>query len=144
MKPSLDMLIFTSQLSRTLGGRGTVLLFISYYATAKVLRSVTPAFGRLAAVERGLEVCYTLLHTTADKLGIFRVNFVLVWAGSDVKVKKSRECSQFLSFPQNWKIVVSLDFTMVDLGSAISFGVHTSDSLNISTPFSRFVKANEV
>ncbi|KAF8526512.1 ABC transporter transmembrane region 2-domain-containing protein [Hysterangium stoloniferum] len=55
MKPSLDMLIFTSQLSRSLGFRGTVLLFLNYYATAKILRSVTPAFGRLAAVERGLE-----------------------------------------------------------------------------------------
>ncbi|KIJ39058.1 hypothetical protein M422DRAFT_781181 [Sphaerobolus stellatus SS14] len=55
MKPSLDMLIFTSQLSRSLGARGTILLFVSYYATAKILRSVTPAFGRLAAVERGLE-----------------------------------------------------------------------------------------
>jgi ATP-binding cassette subfamily D (ALD) long-chain fatty acid import protein len=71
MKPSLDLLLFTSQLARSLGFRGTVLLFINYYVTAKVcrllyilgstlictqiLRSVTPAFGRLAAVEARLE-----------------------------------------------------------------------------------------
>ena len=36
MKPSLDLLLFTSQLARSLGFRGTVLLFINYYLTAKV------------------------------------------------------------------------------------------------------------
>ncbi|KAG2347622.1 hypothetical protein BDR05DRAFT_996708 [Suillus weaverae] len=55
MKPSLDLLPFTSQLARSLGFRGTVLLFINYYLTAKIFRAVTPAFGRLAAVEARLE-----------------------------------------------------------------------------------------
>ncbi|KAG0692236.1 ABC transporter transmembrane region 2-domain-containing protein [Suillus ampliporus] len=55
MKPSLDLLLFTSQLARSLGFRGTILLFINYYVTAKILRAVTPAFGHLAAVEARLE-----------------------------------------------------------------------------------------
>ncbi|KAK7683183.1 hypothetical protein QCA50_013856 [Cerrena zonata] len=55
MKPSLDLFLFTSQLSRTLGVRGTALLFVNYYITARILRAVTPAFGRLAAVEARLE-----------------------------------------------------------------------------------------
>ncbi|KAI0088220.1 ABC transporter transmembrane region 2-domain-containing protein [Irpex rosettiformis] len=55
LKPSLDLLLFTSQLSRTLGVRGTLLLFLNYYITARILRAVTPAFGRLAAVEARLE-----------------------------------------------------------------------------------------
>ncbi|EKM56979.1 uncharacterized protein PHACADRAFT_254415 [Phanerochaete carnosa HHB-10118-sp] len=55
LKPSLDLFFFTSQLSRTLGVRGTLLLFLNYYATVKILRAVTPAFGRLAAVEARLE-----------------------------------------------------------------------------------------
>ncbi|KAG8965115.1 hypothetical protein FRC03_000921 [Tulasnella sp. 419] len=55
MKPSLDMFIFTAQLSRSLGFAGTVLLFGNYFATASILRAVTPAFGRLAAVEARLE-----------------------------------------------------------------------------------------
>lgn len=55
LKPSLDILLFTSQLSRTLGIRGTLLLFANYYATVSILRAVTPAFGRLAAVEARLE-----------------------------------------------------------------------------------------
>ncbi len=49
------MFLFTSQLSRTLGVRGTLLLFVNYYVTARILRAVTPAFGRLAAVEARLE-----------------------------------------------------------------------------------------
>lgn len=55
LKPSLDLFLFTSQLSRSLGFRGTVLLFANYYITARILRAATPAFGRLAAVEARLE-----------------------------------------------------------------------------------------
>ncbi|EGO29364.1 hypothetical protein SERLADRAFT_445189 [Serpula lacrymans var. lacrymans S7.9] len=55
LKPTLDTLLFTSQLSRSLGLRGTILLFANYYVTAKILRAVTPAFGRLAVVEARLE-----------------------------------------------------------------------------------------
>ena len=55
MKPTLDMFIFTGQLSRSLGFRGTVLLFVNYYVTARILRAATPAFGKLAAVEAMLE-----------------------------------------------------------------------------------------
>jgi len=55
LKPSLDLLLFTSQLSRSLGVRGTILLFANYYGTVAILRAVTPAFGRLAAVEAKLE-----------------------------------------------------------------------------------------
>lgn len=55
LKPSLDLFFFTSQLARTLGVRGTLLLFLNYYATVKILRAVTPAFGKLAQVEARLE-----------------------------------------------------------------------------------------
>ncbi|KAJ7583528.1 ABC transporter transmembrane region 2-domain-containing protein [Mycena floridula] len=55
LKPSLDLVLFTSQLSKSLGVRGTILLFANYYATVAILRAVTPAFGRLAAVEARLE-----------------------------------------------------------------------------------------
>ncbi|KAI0317948.1 ABC transporter transmembrane region 2-domain-containing protein [Amylostereum chailletii] len=55
LKPCLDLTLFTTQLSATLGLRGTVALFVNYYVTARILRAVTPAFGRLAAVEARLE-----------------------------------------------------------------------------------------
>lgn len=55
MKPSLDLLLFTSQLARELGFRGTVLLFVNYYLTIKILSAVTPAFGQLSAIEARLE-----------------------------------------------------------------------------------------
>ncbi|KAI9568072.1 ABC transporter transmembrane region 2-domain-containing protein [Boletus coccyginus] len=58
MKPTLDLLLFTTQLSRSLGFRGTLLLFGNYYLTIKVLQAVTPAFGRLAAIEARLEGDY--------------------------------------------------------------------------------------
>ncbi|KAJ1301992.1 hypothetical protein OPQ81_000827 [Rhizoctonia solani] len=59
-KPTLDMFIFTAQLARALGRTGTILLFANYFLTARILRAVTPAFGRLAAVEARLEGEYRL------------------------------------------------------------------------------------
>ncbi|KAJ8073792.1 ATP-binding cassette long-chain fatty acid transporter pxa1 [Marasmius tenuissimus] len=55
MKPTLDMVLFTSQLAKSLGARGTVLLFGTYWCTIRILRAVTPAFGKLASVEARLE-----------------------------------------------------------------------------------------
>nr|GAT42788.1 predicted protein [Mycena chlorophos] len=55
LKPSLDLVLFTGQLSKSLGFRGSVLLYATYYATAMILRFATPAFGRLAAIEARLE-----------------------------------------------------------------------------------------
>jgi ATP-binding cassette, subfamily D (ALD), peroxisomal long-chain fatty acid import protein len=55
MKPSLDLIIFNIQLARSLGVTGSALLFVNYFATVAILRAVTPAFGRLAAVEARLE-----------------------------------------------------------------------------------------
>jgi len=54
-KPALDLIIFTSQLSASLGPLGTIGLFANYGLTAWILRSATPAFGRMAAVEARLE-----------------------------------------------------------------------------------------
>jgi ATP-binding cassette subfamily D (ALD) long-chain fatty acid import protein len=59
-KPTLDMFIFTAQLARSLGRTGTILLFANYFITARILRAVTPAFGRLAAVEARLEGEYRM------------------------------------------------------------------------------------
>ncbi|KAF7351077.1 hypothetical protein MSAN_01670100 [Mycena sanguinolenta] len=55
LKPSFDLVLFTSQLASSLGVRGTILLFGNYYLTVAILRKVTPAFGRLAAIEARLE-----------------------------------------------------------------------------------------
>ena len=54
-KPALDLIIFTSQLSASLGPLGTVGLFANYGFTAWILRKATPAFGRMAANEARLE-----------------------------------------------------------------------------------------
>ncbi|KAG1852251.1 hypothetical protein DFJ58DRAFT_791313 [Suillus subalutaceus] len=73
MKPSLNLLLFTSQLTRSLGFRGTVLPSINF---AKILRAVALAFGRLAAVEARLEGKYDLVSDASGETA-----------------KKPRECS---------------------------------------------------
>ncbi|GAA5926084.1 uncharacterized protein JCM15063_005202 [Sporobolomyces koalae] len=54
-KPTLDLILFNIQLGRSIGGKGSIGLFASYIATAWILRKVTPAFGKLAAIEAKLE-----------------------------------------------------------------------------------------
>ncbi|KAG0663263.1 hypothetical protein C6P46_002853 [Rhodotorula mucilaginosa] len=62
-KPVLDLILFNIQLGRSLGGKGSLGLFASYFATAWILRKVTPAFGKLAAVEAKLEGDFRAAHS---------------------------------------------------------------------------------
>lgn len=57
-KPTLDLLIFTTQLSRSLGPLGTIGLFANYFVTAKILSAATPAFGMMKTKEASLEAEY--------------------------------------------------------------------------------------
>lgn len=54
-KPLLDTVIFNYQLTRSIGWLGTFGLGVNYIVTAKLLRAVTPSFGKLAAIEAKLE-----------------------------------------------------------------------------------------
>ncbi|KAF9104067.1 hypothetical protein BGX29_002490 [Mortierella sp. GBA35] len=62
-KPILDTIIFNYQLMRSIGVSGMGGLFVSYVVTAFLLRMVTPAFGKLAAVEAKLEGDFRSAHT---------------------------------------------------------------------------------
>ncbi|KAF9952703.1 hypothetical protein BGZ72_005991 [Mortierella alpina] len=62
-KPILDTIIFNYQLMRSIGVSGMGGLFVSYVITAFLLRMVTPAFGKLAAVEAKLEGDFRSAHT---------------------------------------------------------------------------------
>lgn len=55
-KPVLDIVIFNYQLARSIGVGGTIGLFINYLITARLIKAVAPAFGKIAAVEAKLEV----------------------------------------------------------------------------------------
>ncbi|BGP19590.1 hypothetical protein JCM10213_009317 [Rhodosporidiobolus nylandii] len=61
-KPTLDLLLFSWQLGRSIGRRGSLALWLSYVATAYILRKVTPAFGKLAAIEAKLEGDFRAAH----------------------------------------------------------------------------------
>lgn len=61
-KPTLDLILFNIQLGRSIGARGSMGLAVSYVMTAWVLRKVTPAFGKLAAIEAKLEGDFRNAH----------------------------------------------------------------------------------
>jgi ATP-binding cassette subfamily D (ALD) long-chain fatty acid import protein len=62
-KPTLDLMLFNFQLSRSIGKWGSIGLFLNYFATAWILRKVTPAFGKLAAIEAKLEGDFRGAHS---------------------------------------------------------------------------------
>lgn len=62
-KPTLDLVLFNFQLARSIGKWGSFGLFVNYFATAWILRKVTPAFGKLAAIEAKLEGDFRGAHS---------------------------------------------------------------------------------
>ncbi|KAG2228088.1 hypothetical protein INT45_009134 [Circinella minor] len=74
-KPMLDMLIFNYQLMKSIGMAGTIGLGLNYVVTAKLLRAVTPSFGKLAAIEAKLEgdfrAAHTRLITNAEEIAFY-------------------------------------------------------------------------
>lgn len=74
-KPILDTIIFNYQLTKSIGLVGMVGLTINYFVTARLLRAVTPSFGKLAAIEAKLEgdfrAAHTRLITNAEEIAFY-------------------------------------------------------------------------
>ncbi|KAI8829901.1 ABC transporter transmembrane region 2-domain-containing protein [Chytriomyces cf. hyalinus JEL632] len=74
-KPILDLIIFNYQLSRSIGPKGTLALAVNYCVTASLLRALTPAFGKMAAVEAKLEGDFRAAHsrviTNAEEIAFY-------------------------------------------------------------------------
>ncbi|KAL0085125.1 ABC transporter transmembrane region 2-domain-containing protein [Phycomyces blakesleeanus] len=74
-KPMLDTLIFNYQLVKSIGVVGTFGLTVNYFVTARLLRAVTPSFGKLAAIEAKLEgdfrAAHTRLITNAEEIAFY-------------------------------------------------------------------------
>ena len=62
-KPALDMFLFNFQLARSIGKWGSLGIFVNYALTAWILKKVTPAFGKLAALEAKLEGDFRGAHS---------------------------------------------------------------------------------
>lgn len=61
-KPALDLILFNYQLGKSIGKFGSMGLIINYLITGWILRQITPAFGKLSAVETKLEGDFRLTH----------------------------------------------------------------------------------
>lgn len=74
-KPVLDLIIFNYALSRSLGPMGILGLTANYLFTGWILRQVTPAFGKLAAIEAKLEGDFRSAHsrliTNAEEIAFY-------------------------------------------------------------------------
>ncbi|UZJ52748.1 hypothetical protein CBS101457_002068 [Exobasidium rhododendri] len=74
-KPTLDILIFNYQLAQNLGWQGVAGLFGNYIVTGWILKTVTPAFGKLSAIEAKLEGDFRSAHarviTNAEEIAFY-------------------------------------------------------------------------
>ena len=74
-KPTLDILIFNYQLAQNLGWKGVAGLFGNYLITGWILKKVTPAFGKLSAIEAKLEGDFRSAHarviTNAEEIAFY-------------------------------------------------------------------------
>lgn len=62
-KPILDIILFSRKLSVLLGWQGPGYIIMWYIFSTFVLRALSPAFGRLTAIEQQLEGSYRACHT---------------------------------------------------------------------------------
>jgi ATP-binding cassette subfamily D (ALD) long-chain fatty acid import protein len=74
-KPTLDLMIFNYQLAQNLGFKGVLGLFGNYILTGWILKKVTPAFGKLSAIEAKLEGDFRNAHarliTNAEEIAFY-------------------------------------------------------------------------
>lgn len=62
-KPILDIVLFSKRLAAILGWQGPASIIMWYVFSTGILRLVSPAFGRLTAIEQQLEGSYRACHT---------------------------------------------------------------------------------
>lgn len=74
-KPTLDLIIFNYQLAQNLGMKGVLGLFGNYILTGWILKKVSPAFGKLSAIEAKLEGDFRSAHsrliTNAEEIAFY-------------------------------------------------------------------------
>ena len=80
-KPLVDLCVFNYQLFRSLGPLAFTGLFVNYFATATLLRKLSPPFGKLKAVEGRREGDFRTLHTRL----ITNAEEVAFYGGADIE-----------------------------------------------------------
>lgn len=80
-KPLVDLFVFNYQLYLSLGPLASTLLLSNYFATATLLRKLSPPFGKLKAVEGRKEGDFRGLHARL----IANAEEVAFYGGSDVE-----------------------------------------------------------
>jgi ATP-binding cassette subfamily D (ALD) protein 3 len=50
-KPCLDLVLFTKKLVEVVGWEGPALVFLWYFVSGVIIRTISPAFGKLTAIQ---------------------------------------------------------------------------------------------
>ena len=122
-KPSLDIIIFMYQISRSLGIRGVTGLIVGYYVASQTLRFASPPFGKLASVETKLGGEFRNAHSRL----IFNAEEIAFYHGSSTEESILQHL--FKTFVNHAKLITRLrvgysfteDFILKYTWSAMGF-----------------------
>ena len=62
-KPLLDIVLFSKKLAELVGWQGPAASIGWYFLSGVVIKYISPAFGKLTAIEQSLEGSYRALHS---------------------------------------------------------------------------------
>jgi ATP-binding cassette subfamily D (ALD) protein 3 len=62
-KPILDIILFSKKLAEVVGWEGPGMIFGWYFISGCIIRLISPAFGKLTAIEQRIEGEYRAKHT---------------------------------------------------------------------------------
>lgn len=75
-KPVLDIVIYTSQLSRNVGGEGLFVMAMLVQVSSNIMRALTPPFGKYVTEEAALEGSFRFNHSrlieNAEEIALYR------------------------------------------------------------------------
>lgn len=145
-KPSIDIILFSRKLARTLGPEGPFLMIAYFVLCSVILRSVQPPFGQLTSDEQKLEGEYRLHHS---RLIVHSEEIAFYGGGEREKIYINRAFDQVMFhlyrvFNARWRIgfidslLVKYVATIVGY-TVVSIPVFFRDAKFLSVLFPRFL-----
>jgi len=105
-KPVFDIVLFSKKLAELVGWEGPIMIFVWYFLAGAIIKVISPAFGKLTAVEQKLEGEYRAKHTDL----INHSEEVAFYNGSDWEKKKIND--KFYELTDHIKYVLYKRFQM--------------------------------
>ena len=119
-KPTLDIIFFAKKLAELLGWLGPGCVFAWYFFSGMVMRTISPKFGRMTAIQQSIEGEYRAKHTDL----LEHSEEISFYSGSEWEKKKINE--KFFELVNHIKYVLFKKYLMgISDGILVKYGAMT-------------------